>query len=164
MASPDLRFTMGKAPQIRLKTTVTELKGDRGDNLTILSLYPSVEELQMAHPEGEPGDAYAVGTGRDSLIYIWDVEKLEWVCIGGVWNDSRIDAIYNNMEQMVNSLGGVWFSFTDDAGNPTKEPFIHWNTDDDGNPITTPVVIPSGAFGMEVTDDGNGNVTLTIRG
>ena len=29
-----------------------------------------------------------------------------------------------NLEQ---TLGGVWISFTDENGNPTSEPYIHWN-------------------------------------
>ena len=29
-----------------------------------------------------------------------------------------------NLEQ---TLGGVWISFTDEDGNPTSEPYIHWN-------------------------------------
>lgn len=29
-----------------------------------------------------------------------------------------------NLEQ---TLAGVWISFTDENGNPTSEPYIHWN-------------------------------------
>lgn len=162
----DLRFSMGRNPQIRLKTAVTELKGDKGDtgnNFTILSQYETLEDLQMAHPEGNPGDAYAVGGDKDSLVYIWDVEKLQWVCIGGIWSDSRIESIYNKMVQLVNSMGGTWISFTDTEGNPTTEPFIHWQTEDDGTPITTPAIDIGGASGnVTITDDDNGNVVLTI--
>lgn len=175
----DLRFTMGKNPQIRLRTPVSELKGEQGlsayevalengfegseeewllslkgdkgergehgDTLVIKGAYPSLDSLKEVHPVGEIGDAYAVSSGDDSLIYIWDTNELEWVCIGGVWNDDRIEDIYNNMVQMVNSLGGVWFSFTDKDGNLTTEPCLHWNTDENGIPITTPTFVPPAA-------------------
>ena len=61
------------------------LKGDDGadgKSFTILSLFPTLLKLQEAHPTGEAGNAYAVGTANNNYIYIWDVEKEEWTNIG----------------------------------------------------------------------------------
>ena len=125
MASPDLRFTMGKNPQIRLKTPVSELKGEQGDKFAIKSLYPTLEGLQEAHPIGEEGDVYAVGSELDNAIYIWDIEKNAWVSIGSVGGN------------VVTRLSGGWVSFTDAEGNPTTEPYFHWLEDDNGYPVNT---------------------------
>lgn len=52
--------------------------------LSVLGLYATLEELESAHPAGAAGDAYAVGTETDNLIYIWDVRSASWQSIGSL--------------------------------------------------------------------------------
>ena len=43
-------------------------KGDTGDPIHIAGSYPSVEDLEAAHPQGDGGNAYLV----EGMLYIWD--------------------------------------------------------------------------------------------
>ena len=57
---------------------------EKAASLSILGLYATLEELESAHPSGAAGDAYAVGTATDNLIYIWDVRSASWQSIGSL--------------------------------------------------------------------------------
>lgn len=46
-------------------------KGDTGAGLRLLGTYPTAAALTAAAPEGAAGDAYAVGSGDDYIIYVW---------------------------------------------------------------------------------------------
>ena len=59
-------------------------QGPVGTTLTIKGLYATLEALQQAHPTGNPGDAYAVGTDASNVIYIWDTDTGAWVSIGAL--------------------------------------------------------------------------------
>ena len=68
-------------------------KGDKGDpgedgedgtSFAVLGLYGSLQALQSAHPTGQAGDAWSVGTADDNTIYIWDTEVNMWVDIGSI--------------------------------------------------------------------------------
>lgn len=56
--------------------------GADGRSFTILSRYDTLLALQNAHPQGEAGDAYAVGTVDDFIVYHWDVEAQSWASLG----------------------------------------------------------------------------------
>lgn len=56
--------------------------GADGRSFTILSRYDTLLALQNAHPQGEAGDAYAVGTVDDFIVYHWDVEAGNWASLG----------------------------------------------------------------------------------
>lgn len=63
------------------------LKGDDGADgrsFIVLSLYATLLTLQTAHPIGEEGQAYAVGTVDNNYIYIWDTDDNEWQNIGQI--------------------------------------------------------------------------------
>ncbi len=57
---------------------------EKAASLSVLGLYATLEELESAHPAGVAGDAYAVGTATDNLIYIWDVISASWQSIGSL--------------------------------------------------------------------------------
>ena len=57
---------------------------EKAASLSILGLYATLEELESAHPSGAAGDAYAVGTATDNLVYIWDVLSTSWQSIGSL--------------------------------------------------------------------------------
>ena len=55
-----------------------------------------------------------------------------------VWKDNETPAInaenLNHIEQGIEdcdkAMGGCWISFTDEEGNPTTEPYVHWYTEE----------------------------------
>ena len=49
---------------------------------TLKGLFGTLGDLLVAHPTGNEGDAYAIGTEENNEIYIWDVDTGEWVNIG----------------------------------------------------------------------------------
>lgn len=59
-------------------------QGPEGTTLKIMGIYATISALQQAHPTGNAGDAYAVGTDQSNVIYCWDVDKNEWRSIGAL--------------------------------------------------------------------------------
>lgn len=57
-------------------------KGEPGEGLNILDVYPTLQDLQTAHPTGSPGEAYQVGTAPSFTLYIWSVSQSRWVPAG----------------------------------------------------------------------------------
>lgn len=58
--------------------------GADGKSFAILALYATLYELQVAHPSGSAGDAYAVGTTTSNEVYIWNVETESWQNVGSI--------------------------------------------------------------------------------
>ena len=58
--------------------------GKDGRSFSVLGQYESLEALQIAHPVGNEGDAYSVQLAEGNTIYLWDVDKREWVDIGSL--------------------------------------------------------------------------------
>lgn len=58
--------------------------GKDGTSFKVLGLYASLNALQAAHPTGNSGDAWAVGTSESNSIYLWDAEKAQWENIGSI--------------------------------------------------------------------------------
>lgn len=58
--------------------------GKDGTSFKVLGLYASLSALQAAHPTGNSGDAWAVGTSESNNIYLWDAEKAQWENIGSI--------------------------------------------------------------------------------
>jgi hypothetical protein len=58
--------------------------GADGTSFVIRALYSSLGDLVAAHPTGEAGDAYAIGTSENNTIYLWDVDANSWVNIGAM--------------------------------------------------------------------------------
>ena len=54
--------------------------GPAGTAVTITGSYDTVEELNAAHPNGEPGESYMVG----EYLYVWDAVGNAWKNIGKV--------------------------------------------------------------------------------
>lgn len=52
--------------------------GPQGAGLVFDGTYPDLEALQQAHPTGQAGDVYKVGTDEDYLAYFWDPENEDW--------------------------------------------------------------------------------------
>ena len=58
--------------------------GADGTSFVILDRYETLDALRAAHPSGNEGDAYAVGTESDNVIYIWGVDEEDWVSLGSL--------------------------------------------------------------------------------
>jgi hypothetical protein len=56
--------------------------GTPGQGFQLLGYYDTLADLQAAHPTGNPGDAYAVGTPPNQAVYIWS--NGQWVDIGPI--------------------------------------------------------------------------------
>lgn len=54
--------------------------GADGTSVTILGTYPSVADLEAAHPTGNIGDAYMV----NGDLYVWDPNTNTWVNVGNI--------------------------------------------------------------------------------
>lgn len=59
-------------------------KGDTGTSFQIKGMYATYEELIAAHPTGSRGDAYAVGTSEQNVIYNWNNDTKAWDNLGGL--------------------------------------------------------------------------------
>ena len=59
-------------------------KGDTGTSFQIKGMYATYEELIAAHPTGSRGDAYAVGTSVENVIYNWNNDTKAWDNLGGL--------------------------------------------------------------------------------
>lgn len=59
-------------------------KGDPGDSYTVKGLYATLSALQSAHPTGNEGDAWFVGTSENNVVYQWDVDQSAWVNVGAL--------------------------------------------------------------------------------
>ena len=58
--------------------------GADGKNFSILGRYDSLLALQDAHPTGQAGDAYAVGTVENNNVYVWSPDLLGWDNVGAL--------------------------------------------------------------------------------
>ena len=58
--------------------------GIDGRSFVVKALYSTLSELQIAHPTGSEGDAYAIGTVSSNTIYIWNIDLEEWQDIGAL--------------------------------------------------------------------------------
>ena len=56
--------------------------GKDGTSFTVKDRYETLEELKQAHPTGKEGDAYAVGTEDDNVIYLWSESQQDYTPIG----------------------------------------------------------------------------------
>lgn len=68
-------------------------EGPEGSGLEILDVYPTLADLQTAHPTGSPGDAYQVGSGSSFILYIWSASQNAWVNAGTLSSPSPSSAL-----------------------------------------------------------------------
>lgn len=56
--------------------------GKDGTSFTVKDRYETLEALKEAHPTGQAGDAYAVGTEEDNVIYLWSESQQDYTSVG----------------------------------------------------------------------------------
>lgn len=99
-------YTVNKKINIALA-----LKGSDGTSVNILGSYNSIEELKVAHPTGNVGDAYIV----QGNMYVWCVDDNDWQNVGNIQGPAGADG------QEGKSAYQVWL----DAGNTgTEEEYL----------------------------------------
>lgn len=59
-------------------------KGDVGQGINILGEYATLAALQAAHPVGNPGNSYMVGSTNPKDLYIWDTATSAWKSQGAL--------------------------------------------------------------------------------
>ena len=52
--------------------------GPQGAGLVFDGTYATLEALKEAHPTGQAGDVYKVGSDTDYIAYFWDPENEDW--------------------------------------------------------------------------------------
>lgn len=85
-------------------------------NFQILDRFDTLDLLYAAHPTGEAGQAYSVGSADDNVVYIWGVDTLAWVNIGKVQGPR---------------------GFQGEKGDQGESPTVTLTREDDGVVITT---------------------------
>lgn len=58
--------------------------GVDGTSFVVNGRYDTLSALQSEHPQGETGDAWAVGTADQNEIYIWNADLQSWQSIGSL--------------------------------------------------------------------------------
>ena len=58
--------------------------GKDGTSFVVNGRYDSLAALKAAHPTGQPGEAYAVGTVDENIIYVWSDDLHDWDPIGAL--------------------------------------------------------------------------------
>ena len=68
--------------------TTPSLKGPQGEGLEVLDVYPTLSDLQAAHPLGNSGDMYLVGVSPSFMLYVWSTSQAAWVQAGALSSPS----------------------------------------------------------------------------
>ncbi|MBR3359993.1 MAG: hypothetical protein IKG39_01500 [Lachnospiraceae bacterium] len=64
--------------------TTPSLRGPQGQGLQILDVYATLADLQTAHPVGNAGDMYQVGTAPNFTLYLWSPSQNAYVNAGAL--------------------------------------------------------------------------------
>ena len=64
--------------------TTPSLRGPQGQGLQILDVYATLADLQTAHPVGQAGDMYQVGTAPNFTLYLWSPSQNAYVNAGAL--------------------------------------------------------------------------------
>lgn len=65
-------------------TRFTVYNGADGTSFVVKDRYATLAALKAAHASGSEGEAYAVGTESENIIYIWGVDTGDWTPIGSL--------------------------------------------------------------------------------
>lgn len=59
-------------------------KGEDGTSFMVSGRYSTLADLEDAHPTGQKGEAYAVGTPDNNVVYIWSEDVQAWQNVGSI--------------------------------------------------------------------------------
>lgn len=96
-----IQWRLGSGSWLHL-ISLSSLKGQDGADGTsfvIRGLYETLALLEAAHPSGQAGDAYAIGTAQSNTTYLWDVDAGAWVDVGGIKGDKGDNLTFDSLTQ-----------------------------------------------------------------
>lgn len=127
----------------------------------VLGLYETYEQLLSAHPTGEPGHAYAVGTEEDNVVYIWSTDVLAWVSIGRIHGQPGVGIAQIERTAGDGSAGSVdTYTITYTDGSEQVYQVTNGRNGTDGRDGTDGADGEDGGY-YAPSVDGEGNLTWT---
>ena len=145
---------------------ITGNRGEDGTGVTILGSYDTEEELNQAHPTGNPGDAYMIAGD----LYVWDAANSQWKNVGriqGAQGDTgpagrsivSVTVEFYLSTSKITQTGGSWSETvpTWETGKYlwTRTKIVYENPS--STEYTTPVCDSSWEAANEVADDLHNN-------
>ena len=97
--------------------TTPSIRGDTGAGLEILDVYATLADLQAAHPTGNAGEMYEVGTAPNFTLYLWSPSDNAWKD-GGAISSPQPSATTPLMDGTA-SLGSEYTYARGDHKHPT---------------------------------------------
>ena len=73
---------MKMATQAATNAAALASEAAKSANFQVLGQYNTLAQLQAAHPVGNAGDAWAIGTAEPYIVHIWDVDAQAYKAIG----------------------------------------------------------------------------------
>lgn len=93
--------------------------GKDGTSFTVKDRYETLEELKAEHPTGQGGDAYAIGTADDNIIYIWSESQNDYTPVGKLQGPAGPQGSQGPKGEpgTDGENGGYYIPSLDDSGN-----------------------------------------------
>ena len=93
--------------------------GKDGTSFTVKDRYETLEELKAEHPTGQGGDAYAIGTADDNIIYIWSESQNDYTPVGKLQGPAGPQGSQGPRGEpgTDGENGGYYIPSLDDSGN-----------------------------------------------
>ena len=91
--------------------TTPSLRGAQGEGLKINDTYPTLQDLETAHPTGVEGDAYLIGTDPNFILYIWSTRLNDYAMVGALTSPQPsettplMDGVANNGSEFAYARG-----------------------------------------------------------
>jgi len=133
-----------------------------GTSFAVHGLYATLDALTAAHPTGDAGDAYAVGTEESNEIYIWNVGAAAWTSIGAIRGPSGPQGDPGKTPYV--GSNGNWFVGDTDTGvraqgdtgptGPQGDTGPTGPTGPQGDPGKTPYIGENGNWWIGDSDTG----------
>lgn len=93
----------------------TVYNGADGTSFVVKDRYDTLDALKAAHATGSEGEAYAVGTESENIIYIWGVDTSNWTPIGSLQGPQGIAGEDGRAAEFRSSGGYLQWRLVGDA-------------------------------------------------
>lgn len=122
-------------------SAVFDAEYDEDLKIVIMSYDATDTVIQIESAEKVTGGIKVTFNATGDKAFTTNILLL-FILSGGIAYESGVgvskkyvdDAVKAAIKPVQDSLAGCWISFTDEEGNPTEEPYIHWMSDEDENP------------------------------
>lgn len=100
--------------------------GDSVNPLSPMGLYATIEDLQEAHPTGEVGESWLVGSSASNVVYLWDVDQEQWVNVGSLVGGNGFKSAYNkNFEDISSNIEMDGVASAGNSENVARADHVH---------------------------------------